>query len=158
MFQPGYIFSISTCSIIVCLTILQKASSEFFIWRVCFSGNRPFLHVPALPMFRLHSLLWFLVSYQPNLCDPVVLKIVEIVAKTATWHFSIWYSSPWVVLKKNGPIPASFTFILVLFSFQYQFQWYKWCAWVVNTGPQDCRRRRNHGARPHFSVAWKSQN
>ena len=45
----------------------------------------------------------------------------------------------------NGPIPASFC----LFSL---FSWYNfnntnwWCAWDSNPGPQDGRRRQNHGA------------
>ena len=45
-----------------------------------------------------------------------------------------------------GPLPASFC----LFSFfsRYNFNWkkHRWCAWDSNPGPQDGRRRRNHGA------------
>ena len=46
---------------------------------------------------------------------------------------------------KNGPI---FLFIFVLFSlqFQYKLKKHRWCAWDSNPGPQDGRRRRNHGA------------
>ena len=51
--------------------------------------------------------------------------------------------------KKNGPIPASFC-LFSSFS-HYNFNntnWKKhsWCAWDSNPGPQDGRRRRNHGA------------
>ena len=52
------------------------------------------------------------------------------------------------LLFKNGPIPASFLFIFVLFllQFQYKLKKRRWCAWDSNPGPQDGRRRRNHGA------------
>ena len=50
--------------------------------------------------------------------------------------------------KKNGPIPASFC-PFSLFS-QYNFnntnrKKLRWCAWDSNPGPQDGRRRQNHG-------------
>ena len=49
----------------------------------------------------------------------------------------------------NGPIMASFC-LFSLFS-RYNFNntnWKKcrWCAWDLNPGLQDCRRRWNHGA------------
>ena len=49
---------------------------------------------------------------------------------------------------KNGPIPASFCFIFVLFSlqFQHKLKKHRWWAWDLNPGPQDGRRRQNHGA------------
>ena len=50
--------------------------------------------------------------------------------------------------KKNGPIPASFC-PFSLFS-RYNFnntnrKKLRWCAWDSNPGPQDGRRRQNHG-------------
>ena len=49
---------------------------------------------------------------------------------------------------KYGPIPASFSFIFVLFTSQinYKMKKHRWSAWDSNQGPQDGRRRRNHGA------------
>ena len=51
-------------------------------------------------------------------------------------------------LKKYGPIPASFLFIFVLFTSQinYKLKKRRWSAWDSNLGPQDGRRRLNHGA------------
>ena len=47
-----------------------------------------------------------------------------------------------------GPIPASFLFIFVFSHYNFNTNWLKhrWCAWDSNLGPQDGRRRRNHGA------------
>ena len=50
---------------------------------------------------------------------------------------------------KYGPIPASFSFIFVLFLLHFQkYNWKKrrWCALDSNTGSQNGRHRRNHGA------------
>ena len=49
---------------------------------------------------------------------------------------------------KYGPIPASFSFIFVLFTlqFNYKLKKHRWSAWDLNPGPQDGRRRQNHGA------------
>ena len=58
-------------------------------------------------------------------------------------------------LIKYGPIRTSFRLIFVLSSYQhqkqFQFQHFKskkhtWCAWDINLGLQDGRRRWNHWA------------
>ena len=54
-----------------------------------------------------------------------------------------------VDILKNGPMSASFC-LFSLFS-HYNFnntnekKW-RWCAWDLNLGPQDGRRRQHHGA------------
>ena len=49
---------------------------------------------------------------------------------------------------KYGPIPASFLFIFILFTSQinYKLKKRRWSAGDSNLGPQDVRRRWNHGA------------
>ena len=74
-------------------------------------------------------------------------------------------TSKWIItqpwerkLKKYGPIPASLCLFL-LFS-RYNFNntnWkkHRWCAWDSNLGPQDGRRRQNHGA---MAATQKNKN
>ena len=52
------------------------------------------------------------------------------------------------VFFKYGPIPASFSFSFFLFTSQinYKLKKRRWSSWDSNQGPQDGRRRRNHGA------------
>ena len=50
---------------------------------------------------------------------------------------------------KNGPVPASFCLFLIFSRYNFNnTNWKKcrWCAWDSNPGPQDGRRRWNHGA------------
>ena len=42
--------------------------------------------------------------------------------------------------------PVLFIFFLFSLQFQYKLKKHRWCAWDLNPGPQDGRRRRNHGA------------
>ena len=53
-----------------------------------------------------------------------------------------------IVFFKYRPVPASFSFIFVLFTPQINYKLKKrsWSAWDSNPGPQDGRRRQNHGA------------
>ena len=49
----------------------------------------------------------------------------------------------------NGPIPASFFifhYFLITISIIQIEKKCRWCAWDLNPGPQDDRRRQNHGA------------
>ena len=52
------------------------------------------------------------------------------------------------LLFKNEPIPASFCLFLSFSRYNFNTNWKKcrWCAWDLNPGPQDGRRRRNHWA------------
>ena len=54
----------------------------------------------------------------------------------------------WNHLFLNGPIPASFCLFLFFFHYNFNTNWKKcrWFAWDSNPGPQDGRRRWNHGA------------
>ena len=49
---------------------------------------------------------------------------------------------------KNGPFPASFCVFSSFSRYNFNTNWKKrrWCAWNSNPGPQDGRRRQNHGA------------
>ena len=53
-----------------------------------------------------------------------------------------------ILFLKNGPIRASFLFIFILFLLQFKYKLKKlsYCAWDLNPGLQDGRRRQNHGA------------
>ena len=53
-----------------------------------------------------------------------------------------------VLFLKNGPIPASFCLFSFFSCYNFNTNWKKsrWCAWDTNPGPQDDRRRWNHGA------------
>ena len=71
------------------------------------------------------------------------LSGLDSVALLHTLYNSVFYG----MLKRANP--DLFLFIFVLFS--SQFQKYKlkkcrWCAWDWKRGPQDGRRRQNHGA------------
>ena len=68
-----------------------------------------------------------------------------------------WYTS-WFFLK-NGPIPASFCFFPLFSHYNFNntnWKTRRWCAWDLNPGPQDGRRRWNHGAMAatQWSVWW----
>ena len=57
---------------------------------------------------------------------------------------------------KYGPIPASFS---LFSSFSHQnsitnWKKHRWCAWDSNLGPQDGRRRQNHGAMAASPKLW----
>ena len=50
---------------------------------------------------------------------------------------------------KNGPILASFCLFSSFSNYNFNntnWKKHRWCAWDSNPGPQDGRRRRNHGA------------
>ena len=56
---------------------------------------------------------------------------------------------PMKFILKNGPIPASFCLFSSCSHYNFNItNWKKcrWCARDLNPGPQDGRRRRNHGA------------
>ena len=57
---------------------------------------------------------------------------------------------------KNGPFLASFC-LFSFFSYNFNTNWKKrrWCAWDLNPGPQDGRRRRNHWAMAATNVYFK---
>ena len=76
-------------------------------------------------------------------------------------YFGMWFSVDFFPPKsllifclpnvKYGLIPASFCLFLFFSNSNNNFNntnWKKcrWCAWDLNPGPQDGRRRRNHGA------------
>ena len=64
-------------------------------------------------------------------------------------HISNLMAKKLVFFKKNGPIPASFCLFLSFSRYNFNnSNWKKrrWCAWDSNPGPQDGRRRQNHGA------------
>ena len=68
---------------------------------------------------------------------PVALKGQKIILKGTS------------LFLKYGAIPDAFSFIFLFFSFQQQLQLEKkcrWCAFDSNLGPQESRRRQNHGA------------
>ena len=48
---------------------------------------------------------------------------------------------------KNGPIPASFCLFSFFSCYNFNTNWkkHRLCAWDSNPGPQDGRRRQNHG-------------
>ena len=78
-------------------------------------------------------------------------------------HYSMYTDGE---LKKNGPIPASFC-LFSLFSRNnfINTNWKKrrWSAWESNPGPQNGRRRRNHGAMaatrtPMESLGWMNDH
>ena len=52
-----------------------------------------------------------------------------------------------IIFLKNGPIPASFCLFLLFSHYNFNTNWkkHRWCAWETNLGPQDGRRRQNHG-------------
>ena len=59
----------------------------------------------------------------------------------------------------NGPIPASFFifhYFLITISIIQIEKKCRWCAWDLNPGPQDDRRRQNHWAMAatHVSFSW----
>ena len=66
----------------------------------------------------------------------------------------MYYNPCSVILKyfyrylKNGSIPASFRLFSFFSCYNFNANWkmHRWCAWDSNQGPQDSRRRRNHGA------------
>ena len=67
------------------------------------------------------------------------------------------------LLKKVGqsrPLFVNFSSFLVTISIQIEKK-HRWCAWDSNPGPQDGRRRRNHGAMvaTHllFATFWRSR-
>ena len=54
-----------------------------------------------------------------------------------------------LVFLKNGPIPASFCLFSSFSHYNFNntnWKKHRWCAWDSNPGPQNGRRRRNHGA------------
>ena len=52
------------------------------------------------------------------------------------------------IFLKNGPIPASLCLFLFFSHYNFNTNWkkHRWCAWDLNPGPQDGRRRQNQGA------------
>ena len=53
---------------------------------------------------------------------------------------SKFWNSPFL---KNGPIPASFCLFSFFSCYNFNTNWkkHRWCAWDLNPGPQDGRRR-----------------
>ena len=66
---------------------------------------------------------------------------------------------PVSIFFKNGPIPASFC-LFWIFSYNFNTNWkkHRWCAWDSNLGPQDGRRRRNHGAMAATTCKYLSKS
>ena len=60
---------------------------------------------------------------------------------------SCWATVQLTVFSK-GPILASFCLFSFFSHYNFNTNWkkHRWCAWDSNPGPQDGRRRRNHGA------------
>ena len=57
-----------------------------------------------------------------------------------------FWKDPNIVKKWANPGLFLFIFVLFLLQFQYKLKKHRWCAWDSNPGPQDGRRRQNHGA------------
>ena len=73
------------------------------------------------------------------------------------WSYAIRYSTLAMIFffKKNGPIPASFCLFLSFSHYNFNNRKkHRWCAWDLNPGPQDGRRRRNHRAMAATPWLW----